>query len=268
MKLRKVNPHTIKVPEVRVTAQFDEELRERFSESIKAIGQLSPPLVYQVGEELVLCDGLHRLDEAKANGESLIEVAVLPGDMLDVLTKNLVVDHLRGKTRVSEMVTVFRVLYKDYNLDPDQITEKTGYPRNYVEKLLKIGEASPVVQQALDEGWLGVGAAFEISRIPATIVQEEIIEKQRVYHFPVKELHDQIDKILYELELLKTAPPAATTAEPRPIATYHCEGCKDEVEGRYLRPVMLCPNCFGDVWRLGKARKTAEVESSEETPSP
>jgi len=44
MKLRKVDPHQIKVPEVRVTAQFDEELYAQFKESIKAVGQITPPI--------------------------------------------------------------------------------------------------------------------------------------------------------------------------------------------------------------------------------
>ena len=264
MKLRRVNPHSIKVPEVRVTAHFDEELRERFGESIKAIGQLSPPLVYEVGEELVLCDGLHRLEEAIANGESTVEVAVLPGDMMDVLTKNLVVDHLRGKPYVSEMVTVFRVLYQDYNLDPDQISEKTGYPRNYIEKLLKIGEASSVVQEALDQGWIGVGHAFEISRLPYAVQQEEVIAKQRVYGFRVVDLKELVDNTLREMEQLKTAPPSEKPPGVTRKVEYACEGCHEVIEPRYLRPVMLCPECFGRVWRLAKVEVEPKVTSQEQ----
>jgi len=268
MKLRTVDPKQIKVPEIRVRARFDEEGLRVFQETIKAIGQITPIICFEVGQELVLSDGEHRLKEAIANGEAGIKVVVIPGDMIDVLTKNVMLDHARGKTPVSDMVMVIRSLTQDYNLDSDQISEKTGLPRAYIEKLWKIAEASPVVQQALDEGWLGVGAAFEISRIPVAIVQEEIIEKQRVYGFKVAELHEQIDNILAEMKLLAEAGPPTVVTGPRPIAKYHCEGCKEEVEQRFLRPVLLCPNCFGDVWRLGKARKTAEVESSEETPSP
>ena len=130
MDLRRVNPHDIVVPEVRVTAQFDEELYERFKESIKAVGQITPPICYEVKEELVLCDGLHRLQEAINNGEPEISVVVIPGDMVDVLTKNIFLDHLRGKTPVSEMIKVLKTLYEDYHLDPDQIAERTGLKRD------------------------------------------------------------------------------------------------------------------------------------------
>ena len=268
MKLRKVKPTDIKVPEVRVTAQFDEELYQQFKDSIKAVGQITPPILYEVGGELILCDGLHRLQEAINNGESTVDVVVIPGDMVDVLTKNIFLDHLRGKTPVSHMVRVITTLYQEYNLDSDQIREKTGLTRDYIEKLIRIGQASPVVQQALDEGWIGVGVAFEISRLPYAIQQEEIIAKQRVYGFKVPDIKDLVDNTLREMKLIAEEGPPTTVTEPRPIAKYHCEGCKVEVEPRYLRPVMLCPNCFGDVWRLGKARKTAEVESSEKIPPP
>jgi len=264
MKLRKVKPADIKVPEVRVTAQFDEELYAQFKDSIKAVGQITPAIVYEVDGELVLCDGLHRIQEALANGEDTIDVVVIPGDMIDVLTKNIFLDHLRGKTPVSQMVMVIRTLYQEYNLDSDQIQEKTGLTRDYIEKLIKIGQASPAVQQGLDQGIIGVGHAFEISRLPYAVQQDELIAKHQVWRFTVRELHDQIDAVLREMQLIAQEGPPAAVTEPRPIAKYHCEGCKDEIEPRYLRPVMLCPNCFGEVWRLAKLRPAPEAEAVKE----
>lgn len=263
MKLRKVDPHTIKVPEVRVTAQFDEDLYQQFKQSIAALGSITPPICYEVEGELVLCDGLHRLQEAIASGKPTVDVVVIPGDMLDVLTKNIFLDHLRGKTPVSQMVKVIKTLYQEYNLDPDQIKEKTGLSRDYIEKLIRISEASPVVQDALDQGTIGIGHAFELSRLPYPVQQEEVIAKHQVWRFTVKELHEQIDAVLKELELLKEAPPSSPPGEPRKPAEYRCEGCHEIVEPRFLRPVMLCPNCFGEVWRLGKARSTSDVEAVE-----
>lgn len=259
MELRNIDPHSITVPEVRVTAQFDEELYQQFKDSIAAVGSITPPICYEVEGELILCDGLHRLQEAIASGESSIPVVVIPGDMIDVLTKNIFLDHLRGKTPVSQMVTVIKTLSKEYGLDSDQIKEKTGLTRDYIEKLVRISEASPVVLDGLDRGVLGVGHAFELSRLPYPIQQEEILARHQVWRFTVRELHDQIDAVLKEMELLKTAPPATPPGEPPPPPQYSCEGCHQTVEPRYLRPVMLCPNCFGEVWRLGKAREEPKV---------
>ncbi len=268
MKLRTVDPKSIKVPEIRVRARFDEEGLKLFQETIKAIGQIAPIICFEVGEDLVLSDGEHRLKEAIANGESGIKVVVLPGDMIDVMTKNIMLDHARGKTPVSDMVVVIKSLTQDYNLDSDQISEKTGMPRAYIEKLWKIAEASPVVQQALDEGWLSVGAAFEISRLPHPVQQEEFIAKQQVYKFKVPDIKELVDATLVEMQnIAKQGPPAVVT-EPRPEVKYSCEGCKKETEQRYLRPAILCPDCFGAVWKLAKARPLDKTEAGEETPLP
>jgi hypothetical protein len=241
------------VPAVRVTARFDEETRQLLRDSIKEIGIIAPVIVQQIGEELVLVDGLHRIEDAIAAGDSPIDVAVLDGDMADLLCRNLFLDHARGKTPVSEMVKVIGVLYSEYQLDPDKIKEKTGLTRDYIEKLIKISLASPSVQEALDQGIIGVGHAFELARLPFAIQQDEIIAKHQVWRFSVKELHEQIDQVLAAMQAAKTSPPAVTSGASRPPPVYHCEGCKEQIEARYLRPVMLCPTCFGNVWRLARA---------------
>lgn len=268
MKLVKVKPSQIKVPELRVKARFDQEIWQQFQNSIKEAGIISPVIVCQVKEDLVLVDGEHRLQEAIAQGIPAVDAVVFEGDMVDVLTKNLFLDHTRGKTPVSEMVKVIGALYTEYGQDPDQIKEKTGLTRDYIEKLVKISLASPSVQLALDEGVIGVGHAFELCRLPFAIQQEEIIAKHQVWRFSVKELREQIDQVLHAIQELAEVPPAATEQLPRPAAVYHCEGCKQEAEPRYLRPVMLCPTCFGRVWRLAQLAEPAKEKVDEETPTP
>lgn len=268
MDLQKVDPREIKVPEVRVTAQFDDDLYQQFKQSIKQVGTIAPPIVYQVEGDLVLCDGLHRIQEAIEAGQTEIDVVVIPGDMADVLTKNIFLDHLRGKTPVSQMVKVIGSLYSEFNLDPDLIGEKTGLTRNYIEKLIKISQASPSVQDALDQGVLGVGHAFELSRLPFAIQQEEVIAKHQVWRFTIPELKEQVDGVLREMEMIKEEPPSDAPGAPLTPRQYACEGCKEPAESRYLRPVLLCPDCFGHVYRLAKQREPAveKVEKEGDTP--
>jgi len=225
------------------------------------VGIIAPIICQEIDGEIVLVDGLHRIEDAIASGDRPIDVALLDGDMVDLLCRNLFLDHARGKTPVSEMVKVIGALYTEYNLDPDMITKKTGLTRDYIEKLITISKASPSVQQALDEGIIGVGHAFEISRLPYAIQQEEVIAKHGVYHFKVKDLHEFINQTLEAMKGNDGAEAPATPGATRPPPVYHCEGCKTEVEPKYLRPVMLCPNCFGEVWRLAKLRPEPEVES-------
>ena len=263
MKLKHVDPKSIKIPEVRVTAQFDDDQLKQFQESIKSVGQIAPIICYQVGEELVLCDGLHRLEEALKEGRTLIDAVVIPGDEIDVLTKNIFLDHLRGKTPVSQMVRALGVLYKDYGLDPDKIKEKTGLTRDYIEKLIKISTACKEVNYALDQGAIGVGVAYELSRLPFSIIQEEILAKSTVYRLRAMDVKELVDATLEQMSLMDKAAPLPPPTEPPTPRTYRCEGCKGEVDPRYLRPVMLCPNCFGNVWRIAKALEAKEPETSD-----
>lgn len=254
-----MKPSQIKIPKVRVTARFDEETRQLLRDSIKEIGIIAPVIVQEIDGELWVVDGWHRIQDSIAAGDYPIDAAVLDGDMADLLARNLFLDHARGKTPVSEMVKVIGVLYSEYKLDPDKIKEKTGLTRDYIEKLIKISLASPSVQEALDQGIIGVGHAFELSRLPYAIQQDEIIAKHQVWRFNVKELHEQIDGVLGAMQVAKDAPPAQQPGASRPPPVYRCEGCKDDVEPRYLRPVMVCPDCFGEIWRLAKIKKTTEA---------
>lgn len=258
MKLRKVKPSLIKVPSLRVTARFDEETRQILQDSIKEVGIIAPVIVQEIEGELVLVDGLHRVQDSIASGDEPIDAAVLTGDMTDLLCRNLFLDHARGKTPVSEMVKVIGALYAEYNLDPDNIRDKTGLTRDYIEKLIKISQASPSVLDALDQGVIGVGHAAELCRLPYAIQQEEVIAKHQVWRFSVKDLKQQIDQVLATMQQTREEPAPGAPAAPRPAPVYRCEGCRHEVEPKYLRPVMVCPDCFGEIWRLAQRKNTAD----------
>lgn len=263
MKLKNINIDQIKVPETRVTAFYDEETAALLKQSLEAAGTINPVIVVSTDDGFIMVDGLHRFEEARTRGDSTIPAVVYEGDNKDALLMNLVLNKVRGKTKASEMVKVIGALYQGYELGVEKIEEKTGLSRDYIEKLIKVSQASPVVQEALDQEIIGIGHAFEIARLPYAIQQDEVIAKHQVWRFTVKEIHDQINAVLEQMELLKQESPKVDTEEGRRPVTYHCEGCSDEAEPRYLRPVMLCPTCFGDVWRLAKAAKGGEEGSLE-----
>lgn len=268
MKLVKIKPSKIKVPELRVTAKFDEETRQVLRDSIKEVGIIAPIIVQEIDGEIVLVDGLHRIEDAIASGDGPVDVAILDGDMVDLLCRNLFLDHARGKTPISDMVKVIGGLATEYGVDPDEIKKRTGLNRDYIERLIKISKAAPAVQEALDDGIIGVGIAFELSRLPYPAQQEEIIAKQQVYRFAVKDIKDLVDNTLREMKLLAEKPTEAPEPADRPAPVYHCEGCQEEIEARHLRAAMVCPNCFGEVFRLAQVRKAKDAAASDETPPP
>lgn len=265
MKLSRIRLDKITIPETRVTAHYDEETAELLKKSLEAMGTVNPIIVVATPEGFEVVDGMHRLEEARARGDHEIDAVVYEGDSKDTLIKNLVLNKVRGKTKASEMVQVIGALYNTYNMDSDEISKETGLPRDYIEKVLAIGSASPEVQDALDREHIGVGHAYEISRLPHFIQQDEVLAKYRVYRFPVKELREQINAVLAEMDLISKQSKPTTEPGPRIPRVYNCEGCKRETDPRYLRPVLLCPDCFGAVWRLSQATEKPEGKTEEVT---
>jgi ParB family chromosome partitioning protein len=261
MKLRRVDPNKIKVPEVRVTARFDEETWRQFQESIRRMGPVSPVICCEVEGELVLVDGLHRLVEAINSKTGNIDVAVMPGDMVDVLTRNLFLDHLRGKTPVSEMVKVIAALWKEFGLDSEQIAAKTGMTRDYVEKLQLISELTPLCLEALDEGRITVGHAFAITKLKDPIRQDTVLAQLELYHWKVKELEAYIKSVL---EVVEAQEQEAVPAEARPPVKVKCVYCHDEFDPSEVACPITCRGCSGIMFAsMAQARQQLAQEQAQ-----
>ena len=246
MRHKNVLVDLIDIPEVRVTAVYDDELQAQLASSINAVGQLQPIVVVQKVDRYELVDGLHRLQEAQRKGDKTIPAVVYEGDSSDALVLNLVTNRLRGKTKASEMVLVIGELTQVHQMDSDQIAERTGLTRDYIERLWRISESYPEVREALDQEVIGVGAAFQIARLPVRAQQEELLRVQTVYNLTVKDLTVQVDQVLAAMQ---EPAPVVTEQAREPAAPPACEACHGTPPPNMLTAVVLCPNCFGTVYR-------------------
>jgi len=235
----------IEVPKVRVTQDYSEETQEVLQGTTKRLGILTPIVVTKTGETYQLVDGLHRLEQARDNNETEIDVVIYEGDSAANLTLNLVLNTVKGKTKASELVRVIEELTKVHGLDSDQIAKRTGLSREYIEKLWKIAGAAPSVREALDRELISVGAAWEISRLPAMEQQDYVVSMQGIWRLPVKDLKAMVDQTIKMMSEPK--PPAAAPVVVVPTLP-KCDGCHKETEGKYLRPIVICPDCYGKVW--------------------
>lgn len=240
MKLVKVDPKAIMVPEVRVTARFDPELYEMFKASIKETGQIAPIICCYVDQRFVLVDGLHRLQEALDNKQAAIDVALIDGDMTDVLTKNIFLDHLRGKTPISQMRKVIVALAEEYMLGLEDIVRKTGLPQGYVEKLLIISELTPKCLEELDQGNISVGHAAALARVKDPITQEKLLYQLLMYRMNVRDFEALVRDTLRIQE--EVAAPQVATA-PAPPLRIKCRFCQGSFEPFEFAPNVPCNEC-------------------------
>lgn len=265
-QVQNLDVNSIIVPEVRITAVYDEELTRQLQDSLQKVGQIQPIVVVKSDAKYFLVDGLHRLQEAKNRGDKQISAVVYEGEPADVLLKNIVTNRMRGKTKASEMVKVIKSLYNDYGLDPDQIRDRTGFTRDYIERLVKISEASPEVLEALDAEIIGVGVAYEISRIPSALAQSEFVSKASIWKYAVKDVRDFVDEVLKQMDLIKSNPPKQ--AGPHEPKVYICDICKGSYDPKDLRFVCTCPDCFTAAWHAAQANKqTAASHNAPTSPT-
>ncbi len=264
MRLKQIPVAQIRVPPVRVTAQYTPEQLELLRQSLTAMGTVQPIIVVAVDGGYEVVDGLHRWQEAVSRGDAVISAVVHEGGPVESLLMNLVLNRVRGKTKASEMVAVIKTLWQDHQLDSDAIAAKTGLTRDYIERLQRISTAAPSIQEALDAEVIGVGHAYELSRLPTVAQQDEVMARLQVWRYPVKELKALVDSTLALMQ--QQAAPAAPGAPPAPPApaVYRCECCKQEVELRLLRSVTLCPDCFGSVFRLSKSTEQTPPQAPHE----
>ena len=249
MKLRSIPLGLVHVPEIRVTAVYSEELQQLLKSTVAAMGIVQPIVVVANGEAYELVDGLHRLQVAQERGDERIQAVVYEGGPADALVMNLVLNRSRGKTKASEMVKAIKALYELYGMDLEAVVKKSGLGEDYINKLLKISTASTSVLEALDEELIGVGHAYEIARLPSHAAQDEVMSTQRVWRWKIPDLRAQVDQVLKLVAEQEGAPAAAPRREPQ---RHYCEGCHQEAELGQLRPALLCPTCYGVVYRHAK----------------
>lgn len=267
MELKQIETELVDVPQVRVTAVYDEEHLALLKQSLTAMGTVNPIIVVATDNRYQVVDGLHRLEEARARGARTVPAVVYQGGPQETLLMNLVLNRVRGKVKASEMVAVIAELWKTHQMDSDQIAEKTGLLRDYIEKLQMISQAAPSVQEALDKEIIGVGVAYELSRLPTHRQQDELVAKQQIWRFTVKELKEFVDEVLRQMKALEAEAGAIKPREAPVPPRYYCEGCKREIQPRYLRAVQICPECYGVVWKLAQGVVDTSVPTPETAPS-
>lgn len=282
MKLRKFDPRKIVVPKIRVTSRFDPSTLEMLRASMAAEGLIAPiicceleitkmsanpvaletdqPEIATKVKQLTLVDGLHRLEEAIRLQMPTVDVVVVEGDMVDVLTRNLFMDHLRGKHPPSEMVAVVEELARTYGLGPDDIAKKTGMSREYIENLMLISRLTPMVRAAIDDGSLGLTAAVQLCRLKSPEAQEEYFAYFRQYRWTTAILRDQISE---RLAVVAAPPPPPAPPTPPQPHTAECVYCRRQFQLAQLSNPTTCIGCFGDMIRsMAMAQAALEQEQA------
>ena len=259
-KLVKLDPNKIEIPEIRVTSVWPEEDYRAFQDSLKADGQITPLIIVKEGEHWWLVDGLHRLQEAKLAGQRQVECAYREGSLVDAATRNLYMNRLRGKTKLSEEIALIDWLWKQNGLDPAAISKKTGLPVDAIEQRLAIAKASDYVMDAVEAEQIGLGTAIQLSRLPTAEGQTRMLMAllQQIPPKPTAWVKEVVDQSLALVQDAAAAPPPSEA--PVPVRTIRCHCCEERYEPEDVRGYNLCASCFGLAKDYIKRRKAGQTD--------
>lgn len=255
-RIRTVDPRVLVIPEIRVNAVIPDDVREDFARSIRELGIEEPPLVYDTGEQLVVIDGRHRVEQAIASGKDRIQVFVRVGTLQDAVLANLKTNQLRGRPDPVDLVNVIKFLVDEELLTSDDIARRTGMSRDYIERLQWVGSTSAQVLAAFKEGRIGVGAAYVLARIEDEAVRLRLLDQCLAFGWSVKQLEeyrDEAAKIAQEPEVL----PAPVAQQLPQLLT--CEVCRQDHAPDQVVHKPICRECVGAL--ADARRQRAEAAS-------
>ena len=269
LDLQWIDPHLLKVPDVRITSTWDPEMLEMFKKSVEVEGIQQPLTIVQEGEDLWIVDGLHRQQEALLKGINPVPCIVFKGTMRQVMTKNLTSNRLRGGVKASEMIKVIKWLTEHEGMDSDAIRRETGYKRDYIEKLQLTARAVPEVLDSLDKEEINVGHAFQISRIQDKDVQLRLLAQVFQYRLTVKDLTIVVEDTLEILTRRAQQGPPDPAQQPVLVPKIKCGFCEEEYPLKQVTGVNVCMSCYGLAMdAIKEARKRGEMAPSPESSNP
>ncbi len=246
MQIEHIPVDTIEIPEVRVTSYMTDEVAQQFALSVQAAGVMQPLHCLRDDGHIILVDGLHRLQEARARGDATIACVVIPGDLRTALLQNLVTSGLRGRPKASEMRKVIGALGDEFQMDSIAIRKATGLSQDYIERLMWVNQAHPGVQRALDDEEISVGHAYALARIERLDVQERILDLCLMNRWSIDSLRHHIKLVQDILDQPAAAPTPLAAPEPR-LAP--CHFCRQSYNPTELAMYAMCPVCAGALWQ-------------------
>lgn len=186
----------INIPDLRVSAQFDEELREEFVESVARQGVLVPVLLHRVGGKLWLIDGRNRIMAARAVGLTEVPARVMPGTTAGLMLLNLATSRQKGRSNPAEEAQLIRRLREDEGMPLEQIAQSTGLSVRQVRKLHDIATLTPSVLELLGQGKLGISHCEELLALEDPDRQRETAQQAVEWRYTVEQVRARVHALL------------------------------------------------------------------------
>jgi ParB-like chromosome segregation protein Spo0J len=267
-KIQMIDPRKLKVPDVRITTQWEEDDLGSLGTDIEKFGIEDPLKIADDGTTLWVIDGRHRLEQALLKGLPLAPCIVKQMDLKTQLFRNLASNHLRGTVKVSDEIKVVKELMTAHGANVDSIVDQSGLSRERVETMMLIAAGHPDIITFLDDGRIKLGHAKAIVRIPDQMVQSQLCYTFWTNGSTVETANLVVKYAIQQME--EASNPQRSVVAPAEPATPTCECgcCSGTIPVSHAVSVILCRDCYGALLaanayaekQLGQPEQTVTAE--------
>ncbi len=250
-KVQMIPISEIVVPDIRVTSQFDPAIELELAESLKAMGIQQPLQCIKVNNQYWLVDGLHRAKIAAKLGMKEVPVIVRDGTQLDVLTANLAVNRMRGKSNPIQEGQVLRALIEEEKMTTTEACKRIGLSEKWGRQLVRLTTLPEDVQVLIKSGKLSVGSAVQISALPDVAEQISVANDTISFNYTVDQTKQRVRQLIDQIYEPEPGGYVFTPqGGPRQVP-YTCYVCDHEM-GSAPKYIYVCDGCqkvFDDLKR-------------------
>jgi len=186
--------------------EFDQEMLQDLSESIRANGVVQPIVVRPaVAGRYVLVLGERRCRASKMAGKETIPAIVRRVSDQQAAEMTVVENLQRQDLNCMEQASAFARLSRDFGLTQQEIGERVGLSRESIANYMRLLKLPGTVMKYLFDGTLGFSEARELLKLEENDIIARIADQAVEKHLSLNQLMDLIEEINIKRNLLPQA---------------------------------------------------------------
>lgn len=218
---------------------FDQAALQDLASSIAEHGLLQPILVTPVDGGFQLVAGERRLRAAELAGLERIPAVVRSTDRQQQLALALVENLQRADLNAMDEARAFRQLINEFGLTQAEVAGHVGRSRPAITNTLRLLDAAPAIQSAVEDGRISEGHARAMAGLPDGADQERMLAVVESRELSVRET----ERLVRDLRDRNAAQP--TTAKAALLADPDIERMETALRDALATKVTLQPGARG-----------------------
>ena len=175
---------------------FNEELIEELSLSIKELGVIQPVTVRKIKEnDYQLVSGERRLLASRLAGLDKIPAYIRTANDQESLEMALVENIQRQDLDPIEIGLSYQRLINEINLTQNQLSERVGKKRSTITNYMRLLKLDPIVQTGIRDKFISMGHGRALVNVENPKIQIELYKKVVKKGLSVRALEDLVRKI-------------------------------------------------------------------------